>query len=53
MPWTQGSASIRPASGGGGYRYGPSMILNADGSIDIWCATDGPGDISDMVNAAA
>ena len=25
----------------GGYRYGPTMILNADGSIDRWCATNG------------
>ena len=41
-----------PRIGGGGYRYGPSMILNTDGSIDIWCATDGPGDISDMVSYA-
>lgn len=24
-----------------GYRYGPSMILNADGSIDAWFATPG------------
>ena len=41
-----------PREEGGGYRYGPSMILNTDGSIDIWCATDGPGDISDMVSYA-
>ncbi len=27
---------------GGGYRYGPSIIINADGSIDAWFAT--PGD---------
>ena len=39
-----------PRVEGGGYRYGPSMILNTDGSLDIWCATDGPGDISDMVS---
>ncbi len=38
-----------PPEEGGGYRYGPSMILNADDSLDVWCATDGPGDISDMV----
>ena len=25
----------------GGYRYGPSMILNADGSIDLWSAANG------------
>ena len=39
----------RPPAEGGGYRYGPSMILNTDGSLDVWCATDGPGDISDLV----
>ena len=33
----------------GGYHYGPSMILNTDGSLDVWCATDGPGDVSDFV----
>ena len=33
----------------GGYRYGPSMILNKDGSIDLWSAANGPGDITDMV----
>lgn len=41
-----------PRVEGGGYRYGPSMILNTDGSLDLWCATDGPGDISDMVSYA-
>jgi len=25
----------------GGYRYGPSMILNDDGSIDLWSAANG------------
>ena len=25
----------------GGYRYGPSMILNEDGSIDLWSAANG------------
>ncbi|MBQ5969099.1 MAG: hypothetical protein IJL52_03170 [Clostridia bacterium] len=39
-----------PRVEGGGYRYGPSMILNTDGSLDVWCATDGPGDISDMIS---
>ena len=38
-----------PKEQGGGYRYGPSMILNTDGSLDVWCATDGPGDVSDFV----
>ena len=38
-----------PKEEGGGYHYGPSMILNTDGSLDVWCATDGPGDVSDFV----
>ena len=38
-----------PKEQGGGYHYGPSMILNTDGSLDVWCATDGPGDVSDFV----
>ncbi len=33
----------------GGYRYGPSMILNKDGSVDLWSAANGPGDIVDVV----
>ena len=37
-----------PKEQGGGYHYGPSMILNTDGSLDVWCATDGPGDVSDF-----
>ena len=40
----------RPGKYYGGYRYGPSMILNADGSIDVWCASNGPGDIVDLVD---
>ena len=36
--------------GGGGYRYGPSMILNTDGSLDVWSACNAPGDIWDMVS---
>ena len=32
----------------GGYRYGPSMILNADGSLDVWSASNGPGDLVDI-----
>jgi hypothetical protein len=34
----------------GGYRYGPTMILNADGSLDVWSAASGPGDIVDLVS---
>ncbi len=41
-----------PRAEGGGYRYGPSMILNTDGSLDVWCAADGPGDIWDMISYA-
>ncbi len=33
-----------------GYRYGPSMILNSSGSLDVWCAANGPGDYVDIVN---
>ena len=33
-----------------GYRYGQSMILNADGSLDVWSASNGPGDFIDVVN---
>ena len=39
----------QPAERHGGYRYGPSMILNADGSIDLWSAANGPGDIIDVI----
>ena len=35
---------------GGGYHYGPSMILNTDGSLDVWCASDGPGDVADFIS---
>ena len=34
----------------GGYRYGPTMILNSDNSLDVWCASNGPGDYIDIVN---
>ena len=40
----------RPVKGRGGYRYGPSMILNSDGSLDVWSASTGPGDLIDLVN---
>ncbi len=40
----------RPNLQKGGYRYGPSMILNADGSVDLWSAANGPGDIVDLVS---
>ena len=36
--------------GSGGYRYGPTMILNSDDSLDVWCASNGPGDYIDIVN---
>ena len=39
-----------PKAQGGGYHYGPSMILNTDGSLDVWYASDGPGDVSDFVS---
>ena len=40
----------QPAKNRGGYRYGPSMILNTDGSVDMWCAANGPGDLVDLVS---
>ncbi|MBQ9879779.1 MAG: hypothetical protein IJM45_05015 [Clostridia bacterium] len=39
-----------PGTDVSGYRYGPSMILNTDGSLDVWTAANGPGDIVDMVS---
>ncbi|MBR0112452.1 MAG: hypothetical protein IJM02_01785 [Clostridia bacterium] len=39
----------QPGERNGGYRYGPSMILNTDGSIDVWRAASGPGDIVDLI----
>ena len=33
----------------GGYRYGPSMILNEDGSIDLWSAANGTYGYWDVV----
>ena len=31
----EGTDIWRPGEAHGGYRYGPSMILNADGSLDL------------------
>ena len=45
----EGFDTWQPVKDHGGYRYGPSMILNADGSLDVWSAANGPGDITDMV----
>ena len=44
-----GIDTFNPGSINGGYHYGPSMILNRDGSIDLWSAANGPGDIVDVV----
>lgn len=44
-----GFDTFRPCKLTGGYHYGPSMILNTDGSIDLWSAANGPGDIVDVV----
>ena len=33
----------------GGYRYGPSMILNDDGSIDLWSAANGTSGFWDVI----
>ena len=32
-----------PSREQGGYRYGPSIIVNPDGSIEMWCSS--PGEI--------
>lgn len=45
----EGFDTWQPVKGRGGYRYGPSMILNSDGSLDVWSAANGPGDIIDIV----
>lgn len=39
-----------PTKQHGGYRYGPSMILRTDGSLDAWFAANGPGDLVDVIN---
>ncbi len=46
----EGTDTWRPSITHGGYRYGPSMILNADGSLDVWSASTGPGDLIDLVS---
>ncbi|MBQ9552923.1 MAG: hypothetical protein IJU96_09210 [Clostridia bacterium] len=46
----KGTDTWQPCVIHGGYRYGPSMILNQDGSIDLWSASNGPGDIIDLVS---
>ena len=45
----EGFDTWNPVKNHGGYRYGPSMILNTDGSLDVWSAANGPGDIVDVV----
>ena len=45
----EGCDTFRPGAVHGGYHYGPSMILNRDGSIDLWSAANGPGDMVDLV----
>ncbi len=40
----------QPVKDRGGYCYGLSMILNSDGSLDVWSASQGPGDLIDLVN---
>ncbi len=45
----EGTDTFNPGEIHGGYRYGPSMILNRDGSIDLWSAANGPGDVIDVV----
>ena len=35
--------------GGPGYRYGPSFIINDDGSIDVWMASPGFDSFTDVI----
>lgn len=46
----EGFDTWRPVKDHGGYRYGPSMILNENGSLDVWSAANGPGDLVDLVS---
>lgn len=46
----EGFDTWQPREMNGGYRYGPSMILNADGSLDIWSAANGSGKLIDLVS---
>ena len=46
----EGFDTWQPVKDRGGYRYGPSMILNSNGSLDIWSASNGPGDMIDLVS---
>ena len=46
----EGFDTWNPVKDRGGYRYGPSMILNSNGSLDIWSASNGPGDMIDLVS---
>jgi len=36
-----GTDLYEPTQGGAGYRYGPSVFVNADGSLDAWFAAPG------------
>ena len=36
----EGWDTYKPGRVYGGYRYGPSMMLNDDGSIDLWSAAN-------------
>lgn len=50
---TQGTLSdgwrIYDSAGGIGYRYGPSIIINPDNSIDMWASSPGSGDQWDQI----
>ena len=48
----EGFDTFRPVDfeGNAGYRYGPTMILNKNGSLDVWYASNGPGDFIDVVD---
>ena len=42
MPYTEGGSNLYTApSSGFNYRYGPSIIRNSDGSLDVWTSKPG------------
>ena len=42
LPYASGGSNLYTApSSGWHYRYGPSIIINADGSLDVWTSKEG------------
>jgi hypothetical protein len=46
---TSAGLDIFTASGGASYRYGPSIIINSDGSDDMWTCSPGSGGPADFI----